>query len=113
MLEANVLLEYGRTRAVIIPINLAIHFGLLPGENSETFCGHPKLSVKDIVHTKDGLPKVSYTNIKVTCVQHPTILYYSKMATILDRCLFFTGCASAECLQELQEAASPTKRGAV
>ena len=62
MLEANVLLEDGTTRPVIIPINLAIHFGLLPDENSETFCGHPKQSVKDIVRTKGGLPKVNYTN---------------------------------------------------
>ena len=61
VLQATVLLEDGGTLPVTIPINLAVQFALLPAENSETFWGCPKLSVKDIVLPKGGrhcVPKV-------------------------------------------------------
>ena len=59
VLQATVLLEDGRTRPVSIPINLAVLFALLPAVNSKEFSGLPKLSVKDILHAKDGFrPKV-------------------------------------------------------
>ena len=58
VLQATVLLEDGRSRPASIPINLAVLFALLPDENSKKFSGHPKLSAKDILHAKDGLPKV-------------------------------------------------------
>lgn len=57
VLQANVL-EDGRTCPASIPINLTVLFALLPAENSKKFCGQPKLSAKDILHAKDGLPKV-------------------------------------------------------
>ena len=59
VLQATVLLKDGWTLPVTIPINLTVHFALLSAENSETFWGCPKLSVKDISHPKDGcVPKV-------------------------------------------------------
>ena len=60
VLQATVLLKDGRTRPASIPINLKVLFALLPAENSMKFSGHPKLSAKDILQAKDGLPKVLY-----------------------------------------------------
>ena len=59
VLKATIFLKDGRRNSVVIPINLSIHFALLPAENSERFGGHPRLLVKDIVHPRDGcVPKV-------------------------------------------------------